>query len=61
MEQQEAAELLTLAEAAANFFMVIYYQAETGKATENDFLEAKAGIRNAIRSDNMHSNDLRTR
>jgi len=32
----------------ANAFMVVYYQAETGRATRNDFREALEAIRRSL-------------
>ena len=40
INQEEARGLGPLAEAVANAFMVVYYQAETGRATRADFQEA---------------------
>lgn len=49
MDQAAARELGPLAEAAANMFMVVFYQAETGLATREDFLKARAEIQRALR------------
>jgi hypothetical protein len=40
MDQRTARELSKMAEAVANLFMVVFYQAETGRATHSDFSEA---------------------
>lgn len=47
LNQAEARSLGSLAEAVANTFMVVYYQAETGLATRADFQEAMRAIRQA--------------
>nr|WP_321266041.1 type I toxin-antitoxin system ptaRNA1 family toxin [Alcaligenes faecalis] len=44
IDQAAAQRLGPLAEAVANAFMVVYYQAETGRATRNDFCEALEAI-----------------
>ncbi|WP_416391864.1 type I toxin-antitoxin system ptaRNA1 family toxin [Alloalcanivorax xenomutans] len=49
LDQAAARELGPLAEATANMFMVVFYQAETGLATREDFLHARAEIRRALR------------
>lgn len=33
-----------------NMLMIVYYQAETGHATKHDFLAAKAGLRQSLKS-----------
>ncbi|RSE60571.1 type I toxin-antitoxin system ptaRNA1 family toxin [Alcaligenes faecalis] len=45
--QAEARSLGPLAEAVANTFMMVYYQAETGLATRADFQEAMRALRQA--------------
>ncbi|MBV2143752.1 type I toxin-antitoxin system ptaRNA1 family toxin [Falsochrobactrum sp. TDYN1] len=50
LDQAAARELGPLAEATANMFMVLFYQAETGLATREDFLQARAEIRRALRN-----------
>ncbi len=40
LDQEHAQQLGPLAEAVANMFMVVFYQAETGQATQHDFQEA---------------------
>ena len=47
INQAEARSLGPLAEAVANAFMVVYYQAETGRATRADFQEAIKALRQA--------------
>ncbi|EEU9170366.1 type I toxin-antitoxin system ptaRNA1 family toxin [Escherichia coli] len=47
INQAEARSLGSLAEAVANAFMVVYYQAETGRATQADFQEAMNALRQA--------------
>ncbi|RQZ67269.1 type I toxin-antitoxin system ptaRNA1 family toxin [Burkholderia sp. Bp9004] len=44
MDQDTARELAQMAEAVANMFMVVFYQAETGRATPADFHEAKTAV-----------------
>ncbi|HDR9248630.1 MULTISPECIES: type I toxin-antitoxin system ptaRNA1 family toxin [Burkholderiaceae] len=44
MDQDTARELAQMAEAIANLFMVVFYQAETGRATPTDFHEAKTAV-----------------
>jgi hypothetical protein len=50
MDQDMARQISPLAEAVANMFMVLYYQAETGRATQADFLKAKAAVRRTLRA-----------
>ncbi|MFC3863855.1 MULTISPECIES: type I toxin-antitoxin system ptaRNA1 family toxin [Alcaligenes] len=47
INQAEARSLGPLAEAVANTFMMVYYQAETGLATRADFQEAMRALRQA--------------
>ncbi|MDQ7979147.1 type I toxin-antitoxin system ptaRNA1 family toxin [Paraburkholderia sp. SARCC-3016] len=49
MDQSTARELSTMAEAVANLFMVVFYQAETGRATHRDFNEAMTAVRQTLR------------
>ncbi|MBO7826980.1 type I toxin-antitoxin system ptaRNA1 family toxin [Burkholderia pseudomallei] len=44
MDQGTARGLSQMAEAVANLFMVVYYQAETGRATRADFNDAIASM-----------------
>lgn len=37
IDQEAARQISPMAEAVANMFMVLYYQAETGQATRDDF------------------------
>lgn len=48
LDQDRAKEIATMAEAVANIFMVVYYQAETGKVTQADFEEAMTTLRHAL-------------
>lgn len=48
IDQEMARQLSPLAEAVANMFVVLYYQAETGQATQADFQEALAAIRQRL-------------
>ncbi|MBY6346464.1 type I toxin-antitoxin system ptaRNA1 family toxin [Providencia rettgeri] len=48
IDQGAAQRLGPLVEAVANAFMVVYYQAETGRATRNDFCEALEAIRRSL-------------
>ncbi|CAH2810664.1 MAG: hypothetical protein CBARDCOR_6831 [uncultured Caballeronia sp.] len=49
MDQDTAKELSRLAEAVANLFMVVFYQAETSRAIPSNFNEAMAVIRRTLR------------
>lgn len=44
IDQEAARQLSPLAEAVANMFAVLFYQAETGQATQADFEEALAHV-----------------
>ena len=48
INQAEARSLAPLAEAVANTFMVVYYQAETGRAKPADFQEAIDTLRQVL-------------
>lgn len=48
MDQRTARELSKMAEAVANLFMVVFYQAETGRATPTDFHEAMTEVRRSM-------------
>jgi hypothetical protein len=48
MDQSTARELSRMAEAVANLFMVVFYQAETGRATRADFVEAMTAVRQTL-------------
>lgn len=48
MDQRTARELSKMAEAVANLFMVVFYQAETGQATRGDFSEAMTAVRQTL-------------
>lgn len=47
IDQETARQISPVAEAVANMFTILYYQAETGRATQEDFQEALATIRQA--------------
>lgn len=44
LDQNTAKEIAAMAEAVTNMFMVVYYQAETGLATQADFQEARSAV-----------------
>ncbi|KVP14766.1 toxin of toxin-antitoxin type 1 system [Burkholderia ubonensis] len=48
IDQRTARELSRMAEAVANLFMVVFYQAETGRATRLDFSEAMTAVRQTL-------------
>lgn len=48
INQEDAQQLGPLAEAVANAFMVVFYQAETGQATREDFHQAVDAVRQAL-------------
>lgn len=48
LDQEHAQQLGPLAEAVANMFMVVFYQAETGQATQHDFQEAIKAVRQSL-------------
>lgn len=48
LDQDTAKEIATMAEAVANIFMVVYYQAETGLATPADFQEARVTVKQTL-------------
>ena len=48
MDQEAAQRLGPMAEAVANTFMVVFYQAQTGKATPSDFREAVDAVRKTL-------------
>ena len=50
IDQETARQISPVAEAVANMFTILYYQAETGRATPEDFQEALATIQQAIPS-----------
>jgi hypothetical protein len=50
LDQEAARQLGPIAEAVANAFMVVYYQAETGQATRDDFREAFDAVRKSLRT-----------
>ncbi|WP_370590876.1 type I toxin-antitoxin system ptaRNA1 family toxin [Burkholderia pseudomallei] len=48
IDQRTAKDLSKMAEAVANLFVVVFYQAETGRATRSDFKEAMTAVRQAL-------------
>ncbi len=50
IDQETAQQISPVAQAVANMFTILYYQAETGRATQEDFKEAFATIRQATGS-----------
>ncbi|MCG8003228.1 MAG: type I toxin-antitoxin system ptaRNA1 family toxin [Candidatus Thiodiazotropha lotti] len=48
MDQETARQISPIAEAVANMATVLYYQAETGLACRDDFLEAQVTLRQAM-------------
>ena len=48
IDQEVARQLSPMAEAVANMFMVLYYQAETGQATRDDFRQALDAVRQSL-------------
>ncbi|EPL6466019.1 MULTISPECIES: type I toxin-antitoxin system ptaRNA1 family toxin [Morganellaceae] len=48
INQDAAREISQVAEAVANMFTVLYYQAETGDATKQDFQEAQAKLKEVL-------------
>ncbi|TRN23667.1 type I toxin-antitoxin system ptaRNA1 family toxin [Vibrio furnissii] len=47
IDQETARQVLPVAEAVANMFTILYYQAETGRVTPEDFQKALAIVRQA--------------
>jgi hypothetical protein len=47
-DPRQARQLSPMAEAVANMFMVLYYQAETGRATRDDFRQALDAVRQSL-------------
>lgn len=50
IDQAAAQQLSPLAEAVANMFVVVFYQAATGQATQADFQEAINAVRARLAS-----------
>ncbi|PWF23000.1 type I toxin-antitoxin system ptaRNA1 family toxin [Corticimicrobacter populi] len=48
LDQDTARQISPMAEAVANMFVVLFYQAETGQATQDDFREALAAIQQTL-------------
>ncbi|HHJ1218822.1 TPA: type I toxin-antitoxin system ptaRNA1 family toxin [Proteus mirabilis] len=54
MDQKTARAVGPLAEATVNLFMVLYYQAETGLATRDDFTQGRATLQRALNQQQSH-------
>ncbi|MCP1633708.1 type I toxin-antitoxin system ptaRNA1 family toxin [Kerstersia gyiorum] len=50
LDQDAARQISPMAEAVANMFVVLFYQAETGQATQEDFRDALAAIQQTLPS-----------
>ena len=50
IDQETARQISPVAEAVANMFTILYYQAETGRATPEDFEQALDTIRHVTRN-----------
>ncbi|TWV29296.1 type I toxin-antitoxin system ptaRNA1 family toxin [Klebsiella quasipneumoniae] len=50
IDQETARQISPVAEAVANMFTILYYQAETGRATPEDFEQALDIIRHLTRN-----------
>ncbi|GAB2779437.1 hypothetical protein GCM10027040_01800 [Halomonas shantousis] len=50
IDQETAQQISPVAEAVANMFTILYYQAETGRATPDDFEQALGTIRQVTRN-----------
>ncbi|KJP13505.1 toxin of toxin-antitoxin type 1 system [Klebsiella aerogenes] len=50
IDQETARKISPVAEAVANMFTILYYQAETGRATPEDFEQALDTIRQVTRN-----------
>ena len=48
IDQAQARQLSPMAEAVANMFTLVNYQAETGRLTQADFQEAKTAVQQAL-------------
>lgn len=48
LDQDTARKISPMAEAVANMFVVLFYQAETGQATQDDFRDALAAIQQTL-------------
>lgn len=48
VNQDAAREISQVAEAVTNMFTVLYYQAETGDATKQDFQEARIKLQEVL-------------
>lgn len=54
IDQDAARQLGPLAEAVANAFMIVFYQAETGQATRADFREALDAVKQSLPTTQAH-------
>ncbi|WP_041942614.1 type I toxin-antitoxin system ptaRNA1 family toxin [Vibrio furnissii] len=50
IDQETARKISPVAEAVTNMFTILYYQAETGRATPEDFEQALDTIRHVTRN-----------
>lgn len=50
IDQKTAQQIAPVAEAIANLCTLLYYQADTGRVAEYEFLDALARIRQAVAS-----------
>ncbi|MDD8266063.1 type I toxin-antitoxin system ptaRNA1 family toxin [Escherichia coli] len=50
IDQETARQISPVAEAVANMFTILYYQAETGRATPDDFAQGLDTIRQVTRN-----------
>ncbi|AJX27822.1 type I toxin-antitoxin system ptaRNA1 family toxin [Burkholderia pseudomallei] len=48
IDPHAAKDLSEMTEAMVNLFVVVFYQAETGRATRSDFREAMTAVRQAL-------------
>lgn len=48
IDPHAAKDLSEMTEAMVNLFVVVFYQAETGRATRSDFSEAMTAVRQAL-------------
>lgn len=48
LDQDTARKISPMAEAVVNMFVVLFYQAETGQATKDDFREALTAIQQTL-------------
>ncbi|MBQ0218552.1 type I toxin-antitoxin system ptaRNA1 family toxin [Alcaligenes faecalis] len=48
LDQDKTRQISPMAEAVVNMLVVLFYQAETGQATQDDFREALAAIQQTL-------------